>query len=156
MGGLDRGELMLATCSLDVVRKPTQTIHLTERVTPVEVPEGVWVLDTGASNHMTGTRSSLTQLDETVQGTVRFGDGSRVDIKGIGSMVMQNRHTAHKVLTEVYYIPQLKSNIISLGQPEEKGFKYMGENGRLCVFDPVGTLLIAAPRSGNRLYLAKF
>jgi hypothetical protein len=32
----------------------------------------------------------------------------------------------------------------------------VGENGRLCVFDPVGTLLIAAPRSGNRLYLAKF
>jgi hypothetical protein len=35
MGGLDCGELMLATCSLDVVRKPTQTVHLTERVTPM-------------------------------------------------------------------------------------------------------------------------
>jgi transposase InsO family protein len=56
----------------------------------------------------------------------------------------------------VYYIPELKSNIISLGQLEEKGFKYVGENGRLCVFDQNRTLLISAPRTNNRLYLAKF
>lgn len=74
----------------------------------------------------------------------------------MGSIVMQNRNKGHKVLTEVYYIPELKSNIVSLGQLEEKGFKYVGENGRLCVYDQEHTLLISAPRVGNRLYLAKF
>jgi len=39
---------------------------------------------------------------------------------------------------------------------EEKGFKYVGENGRLCVYDQEHTLLISAPRVGNRLYMAKF
>jgi len=43
-----------------------------------------------------------------------------------------------------------------LGQLEEKGFKYVGENGRLCVYDQEHTLLISAPRVGNRLYMAKF
>lgn len=156
IGGAEPGALMLATCDVDVMRRPAQTVHLTEKVILVDVPDGVWVLDTGASNHMTGTRSALTQLDEGVRGTVRFGDGSRVDIEGIGSMVMQDRHTAHKVLTEVYYIPKLRSNIISLGQLEEKGFKVTLGNGRLCVFDQGGTLLISAPRTANRLYLAKF
>jgi hypothetical protein len=108
-------------------------VHLSEKVTPVLVPEDMWVLDTGARNHMTGTRSALTQLDEGVHGTVHFGDGSTIDIEGIGSMVMQDHHSAHKVLTEVYYIPKLKSNIISLGQLGEKGFKVTMGDGRLCV-----------------------
>jgi hypothetical protein len=42
------------------------------------------------------------------------------------------------------------------GQLEEKGFKYVGENGRLCVYDQERILLISAPRVGNRLYLANF
>jgi hypothetical protein len=125
-------------------------------VIPVTEPDGVWVLDTGASNHMTGTRSALTQIDERVRGTVRFGDGSRVEIEGLGSMVMKDRQNGHKVLTDVYYIPKLKSNIVSLGQLEEKGFTVTLGNGRLCVFDQAGTLLISAPRTTNRMYLAKF
>lgn len=114
------------------------------------------MLDTGASNHMTGTRSALTQLDEGVHGSVRFGDGSRVEIKGIGSVVMQGCHGQHKVLTYVYYIPALKSSIVSLGQLEEKGLKCTLGDGKLCVFDQDQTLLIAAPRTANRLYTVKF
>ena len=66
------------------------------------------------------------------------------------------RNHGHKVLTDVYYIPELKSNIVSLGQLEEEGFKYVGEDGRMCVFDQERALLISAPRTENRLYLAKF
>jgi len=105
---------------------------------------------------MTGTRSVLTQLDTSVRGSVKFGDGSRVEIHGMGSVVMQDRQQGHKVLTDVYYIPELKSNIVSLGQLEEKGFMVVLGNGRLRVFDQEQTLLISAPRTGNRLYLATF
>jgi hypothetical protein len=68
---------------------------------------------------------------------------------------MQGRHEEHKVLTEVYYIPKLKSNIISLGQLEQKGCGISMKNGRMNVFDPEGTLLMTAPRTGNRLYTVK-
>ena len=112
VGGAEQSVLMLATCNVDVVRGPTQIVHLAENMIPVDVPDGVWVLDTSASNHMMGTRTTLTQLDEGVRGTVRFGDGSRVEIHGAGSVVMQGHHQQHKVLTDVYYIPKLKSNIV--------------------------------------------
>jgi predicted fused transcriptional regulator/phosphomethylpyrimidine kinase len=95
----------------------------------------------------------LTQLDDSVRGTVRFGDGSRVEIHGMGLVVMEDRQHGHKVLTDVYYIPKLKSNIVSLGQLEEKDFLVVMGNGRLRVFDQERTLLISAPRTGNRLYL---
>lgn len=78
--------------------------------------EGVWVLDTGATNHMTGCWASLATLDEMVGGTVRFVDGSTVEIYGIGAVTIADRNQNHWVLTAVYYIPSLKCNIVSLGQ----------------------------------------
>jgi hypothetical protein len=118
VGDVENAALLLAEVQ-GAVSEASQVIHLSEdKVVPVICPDGVWVLDTGASNHMTGTKSALSQLDDTVSGSVRFGDGSIVRICGLGSVVMNTRQGDHKVLTSVYYIPQLKSNIISLGQLE--------------------------------------
>ncbi|CAA6673931.1 unnamed protein product [Spirodela intermedia] len=38
--------------------------------------EEAWVVDTGATNHMSGSRTAFTELDTKVLGTVRFGDDS--------------------------------------------------------------------------------
>ncbi|CAA6675444.1 unnamed protein product [Spirodela intermedia] len=38
--------------------------------------EEAWVVDTGATNHMSGSRTAFTELDTEVLGTVRFGDDS--------------------------------------------------------------------------------
>jgi len=51
--------LLLVSAS-SVVHAPNKIVHLVEKVIPVDVPDGVWVLKTDASNHMTGTRSALT------------------------------------------------------------------------------------------------
>jgi hypothetical protein len=133
-----------------------QVVHLNEKkVFPADgdEKEDVWVLDTGASNHMTGRREALSSLDMSVGGTVRFGDGSLIEIEGIGSVLLQTKKSGHKVLSEVYYIPKLKSNIISLGQLEEGGCKVVLEYGFCEVYDVERALLARAPRVKNRLYL---
>ena len=79
------------------------------------------MLDTGATNHMTGCRATLTSLDESVREAVRFGDGSTVDICRIGAVTITSRNQDHQVLSKVYYIPSLKCNIVSLGQLEIGG-----------------------------------
>jgi hypothetical protein len=104
---------------------------------------------------MTGRRDVLTSLDTSIGGTVRFGDGSLVAIKGMGSVMLQTKKDGHKVLTEVYFIPKLKSNIVSLGQLEEGGCKVVLEDGYCSVFDVERTLLAHAPHVGNRFYLLK-
>ena len=77
--------------------------------------DSTWCYDTSASNHMTGSRSALFDLDESVKGRVRFGDGSVTEICGRGSVLFECKNGEHFTLTEVYLIPKLQSNIISLG-----------------------------------------
>jgi hypothetical protein len=96
-----------------------------------------WILDTGATNHMTGARSTFSELDKEIRGTVRFGDGSMVGIEGRGTVLFTYRSGEHQELREVYHIPKLKANIISLGQLEEDGFKILMEDGFLRIWDMV-------------------
>ena len=115
---------------------PAQRVFLSqERVFPTKYNEGAWILYTGATNHMTGNRDALSSLDETVRGIVRFGDGSTVEIQGIGAVAVAGKNEEHRVLTEVYFIPSLKCNIISLGQLEEAGCRVEIDNGVMQVFE---------------------
>lgn len=53
-------------------------------------------------------------------------------------MLIEGRTSEHKVLTDVYYIPKLTNNIISLGQLKERGCKVVLEDGQLRIFDRQG------------------
>ena len=44
-----------------------------------------WVLDTGVTNHMTWAKSAFSELDSGIRGTVKFGDGSVIEIEGHGT-----------------------------------------------------------------------
>jgi hypothetical protein len=92
-----------------------------------------WYLDTGAMNHMTGRGNVFSELDRAVQGVVKFGDGSVVNISGKGTIILSGRHGEHKVLTGVYWIPRLKNSIISVGQMDEGGARALIK-GRVCRF----------------------
>ena len=82
--------------------------------------DGMWYVDNGASNHMTGERSYFSELNESIKGKVKFGDGSCVDINGKGSILFEAKTGEHRLLTDIYYIPDLKRNILSLGQATEQ------------------------------------
>ncbi|XP_019095568.1 PREDICTED: uncharacterized protein LOC109130457 [Camelina sativa] len=54
--------------------------------------ENVWYLDNGASNHMTRDRRYFDSIDTSITGKVRFGDDSRIDIKGKGSIAFTDMY----------------------------------------------------------------
>jgi hypothetical protein len=107
---------------------------------------------------MTGCQESLATLDETVRGAVHFRDGSKVKIHGIGAVTITGKNQDHRVLTEIYYIPSLKCNIVSLGQLEDAGCRVEIDKGVMEVFERQLSVnwqrgvLIKAVRK-NRLYI---
>jgi len=154
----DNGALLVAQVC-NVVRTTASegnSVFLNQdRVFPSIYDAGSWVLDTGATNHMTGCRESLASLDDSVRGAVRFGDGSRVEICGIGAVTIAGKNTDHRVLTDVYYIPSLRCNIVSLGQLEEANCRVEIDRGVMTVYERRKgqlNLLIKAERK-NRLYV---
>ena len=102
---------------------------------------------------MTGCAEKFAELDRAVSGKVRFGDGSAVEICGCGSVLMQCLSGEFRVLTDVYFIPRLKSNIISLGQLDENGCKYASEDGVMTVWDKQRKVLAKVKRTRNRMYV---
>ena len=112
----------------------------------------IWYLYNGASNHMTGNKNYFKSIDETITGKVRFCDDSRINIEGKGSILFITQTGENKLLSNVYYIPNLRSNIISLGQAMKSGYDVRMREDYLTLHDRDENLIVKANRSRNRLY----
>ena len=66
---------------------------------------------------------------------------------------MQCHCGEHRILSDVYFIPRLKNNIISLGQLDENGCKYASENGVMTVWARQRNVLSRVQRTHNRMYI---
>jgi hypothetical protein len=96
-------------------------VHLSEEEKTRDTKS--WVLDTGATNHMSGARLAFAELNKVVRRTVSFGDGSVANIEGYSTVLFNCKNGEHRSFAGVYYIPRLTSNIISIGQLDEARYK---------------------------------
>lgn len=51
-------------------------------------------MDSGANNHMNSSKAAFSKLEGNVIGTVKFGDGSRLEIRGRGTIIFRCRTTS--------------------------------------------------------------
>lgn len=70
-----------------------------------------------------------------------------MEISGRGVMSFKCQTSEYKVLADVYYIPKLRSNIISLEHLHEHGYKTVLEEGILSIYDQERKLLAWANKS---------
>ncbi|KAH7415913.1 hypothetical protein KP509_14G065900 [Ceratopteris richardii] len=81
-----------------------------------------WLLDTGATNHMTPSRFWLEQysyLNRPVR--VYMGDDSFLQAVGIGQLTVTLPTRASIVIKEVYHIPILCRSLISVSAATSSG-----------------------------------
>ncbi|GAU33196.1 hypothetical protein TSUD_206550 [Trifolium subterraneum] len=112
----------------------------------------LWYLDTCCTNHMTGHRDRLLELDENFKSTVKFADNSTISVEGKGKVMFTRKNGNHTFVTDVLYVPTMKHNLLSLGQLIEKGFALSTKDKFLEVHDPYKKLVLKAPLSKNRTF----
>lgn len=84
----------------------------------------VWLMDSGASRHITFQRKWLHDFQETEGEHVAVGDGSSCKVKGRGTVYIKknvNRTWSNGRLDDVLYVPSLKRNLFSVEACDRKG-----------------------------------
>ncbi|XP_059451012.1 uncharacterized protein LOC132181799 [Corylus avellana] len=76
----------------------------------------VWYLDSSASNHMCGRKETLVKLKEGVCGNMSLGDSSKLVVEGRGKVRIFQKNGKEEFISDVYYVPSMKGNILSIGQ----------------------------------------
>ena len=109
-----------------------------------------WVIDSGASFHVTPHRSWFHDYDASRTGTVRIADGRSMQIHGIGDIHLAMPNSTTFVLHRVRHVPALAKSLISVGQLDSLGFNVsFGDGGWKLT---KGSLVLAKGAKRNTLY----
>ena len=111
----------------------------------------VWFLDSGCSNHMCGKRDMFFHFDSSFRESVKMGNDFCLRVQGKGRVRMEVNGIVH-VITDVFFVPELKSNLLSLGQLQEKGLAVLIQRGICKIFHPEKGLLIETAMTHNRMF----
>jgi predicted aspartyl protease len=99
------------------------------------IEDDMWLIDSGASRHMTGDRKNFSSMKEKeTPHKVELGDNNSYAVKGIGqaTIKMESCNSIH--LSNVLYVPGLKKNLVSISCLEEKGDRVAFVDGKVLVW----------------------
>jgi hypothetical protein len=85
--------------------------------------EDTWLIDNGASKHMTVQRDILSFLiGKNFPHKVTLGDYYQYPIKGVGKSNYKLDSGTPVKMKDVLYVPSLTKNLLSISSLENKGF----------------------------------
>jgi len=114
--------------------------------------EDAWFLDSGCSNHMCGNKDMFCELNEEFRQPVKLGNNTRMTVLGKGKIKLFLDGMQHMV-TDVFYVPELKNNLLSIGQLQEKGLTILIKSGTCKIYHSVRGLIIQTRMTVNRMFV---
>lgn len=116
----------------------------------VQISGNDWCMDTGASEHMCWKKDVFVSFSETnVNRKVKVGNGSLLDVKGIGNVELWAYNGCKLVkttLTNVLFVPGLKFNLFSVGCALDKGYQMLSDCTMCKLVDKNGSVRALARR----------
>ena len=124
-----------------------------------EVPEGKWLVDSGASSHMTPKREYFTEYQLfSIPEKVALDDGRVVEAVGVGTirlnMLFKVSNSKSSVMHDVLHVPKLSCNLFSVRAAAKGGNTVKFDQSKCWIRGPKGTLQGMGSLSG-KLYQLK-
>ncbi|KAJ1276800.1 hypothetical protein BS78_05G243000 [Paspalum vaginatum] len=110
-----------------------------------------WFVASFCTNHMTGDRTLISDMVPVSNQVVQEGDAAGMQVCGRGSV-----NTETVVLPDVWYVPGLNQNLVSMGQLTEYPDLVVEMGGGVCHISRHGSVLGRAPRRSDRKYAVDF
>ena len=92
-------------------------------------------------------------FDESVKTNVALGDESKMEVKCKLNILICLKNEDHQFINNVYYIPSMKTNILSLRQLLEKGYDIRLKDNSLSLRDRANNLITKVLMSNNRMFV---
>lgn len=116
-----------------------------------------WIMDSGASCHMTHIREILEDFVETSDSVV-LGNSAKLDVKGRGNVQIEkfvSNEWIEGTIKDVMYVPELRKNLLSEGVITNKGMRIVKSGTQAQVFAH-DELVGVGIRGENNLYTMLF
>jgi hypothetical protein len=108
---LDHG--MTSYQSIEDMCETISVLHYSTLTETIE--DDMWIIDSGASRHMTRDQARLSNLNERKTSyKVELGDKSTYPIEGFGQASVKLESGNHVHLSNVLYVPGLEKNLVSI------------------------------------------
>lgn len=83
---------------------------------------------------------------------MKLGNNFKMSVLGRGN-VRLHVNGITQVITNVYYVPELKNNLISIEQLQEKGVAILIQNGECRIYHPSKGLIMQSQMTANRMFV---
>ena len=118
-----------------------------------KTPNNVWFLDSGCSNHMSGTKSLFKDLDESKKSNVRLGDNKKIQVEGEGTVSIMTSQGNAKILEDVMFVPSLSHNLLSVGELMISGYSISFDDGVCTIKNKIsGETIVKVPMTNNKMF----
>lgn len=112
-----------------------------------------WLVDSGASSHMTNNKEFFTELKSTTQRIDLAGEGHTVPATGIGSGIIKcqlsDGSSTEVRLRDVLYVPQLDGGLLSVSKMRQYGFKVTFDEDGCTIRSRDGKIAAQAAEKNN-------
>jgi len=97
--------------------------------------ESIWVIDNGASRHITGHHKQLKTLSKGNSSySIELGDNKSYLVRGIGSTSLELENGGNIHLNNILFVPILHKNLLCISNLEDKGDIMDFIDGRVVVW----------------------
>lgn len=114
-----------------------------------------WCLDSGCTSHMVSNRAIFDQFTK-VEKPLNLANRDSTKITGIGNVrITLNKGEGMQTfnLQNVYHVPDLRTNLLSVSKITNQGYKVMFDNQEAKVIDDRGKILMKAERRGDLYFV---